>query len=74
MPLLVSPSEQVEPTGVASRLGKLWDCPCNGPRVNLHVWLVRSGFGSGSRTVIPLLVRPSEQPEPIAVAVRLGNM
>lgn len=63
-PLLVRPSEQVEPTGVASRLGKVWVCPCKGPRLNLHVWLVISEVAGTSRTVIPLLVRPSEHVEP----------
>jgi hypothetical protein len=40
IPLLVRPSEQVEPTSVALRLGNVWVWPCKAPRVNLHVWLI----------------------------------
>ena len=76
MPLLVSPSEQVEPTLVALRFGSVCVCPCKGPRVNLQVWLMGldvSGV-SGSGTAMPLLVSPSEQLDPTGFAFRLGKV
>ena len=76
MPLLVSPSEQLDPTLVALRFGRVCVCPCNGPRVNLQVWLmgrdVSGIFGSG--TAMPLLVRPSEQFDPTGAEIRLSKV
>ena len=75
-PLLVSPSEQVEPTLVASRFGSVCVCPCKGPTLNLQVWLIGCSVSgvAGSGTAIPLLVRPSEQVEPTSVALRFGSV
>ena len=75
-PLLVSPSEQLEPTLVALRFGSVWVSPCKGPTLNLQVWLMGCAVSgvSGSGTAIPMLVRPSEQVEPTAVALRFGSV
>ena len=52
------------------------DLPLQNPLLNLQVWLMGCAISgiSGSRTAIPVLVRPSEQVEPTAAAIRFGSV